>query len=104
MVAPWCPGLSRSIRDSQWSLSVEPPVATAIPARFRGRARRDAAAFYLSQLSKGLLSGDLMVVSGDQPTALVAAEFLVLEINVKRGKRVNHVEVRVRWPAGAAPG
>ena len=74
-------------------------MATAIPARFRGRARRDAAAFYLSQLSKGILSGDLMVVSGDHPTTLATAEFLVLEIDVKRGKRVNQVEVRMRWPA-----
>jgi amphi-Trp domain-containing protein len=74
-------------------------MATIIPARFRGRARRDAAAFYLSQISRGLLSGDLVIASGDRPTALVPAEFLTLEIDVRQGKRVNHVDVRVRWPA-----
>lgn len=69
-----------------------------IPAAFRGRARRDAAAFYLSQLAKGVLAGELGVVTGHGETALVTSEFLVLEIEVKQKKRANHVEVKLRWP------
>jgi amphi-Trp domain-containing protein len=73
-------------------------VTATIPAAFRGRARRDAAAFYLSQLAKGVLAGELGVESGHGPTALVTGEFLVLEIEVKQKKRANHVAVKLRWP------
>jgi amphi-Trp domain-containing protein len=73
-------------------------VATTIPARVRGRARRDAAAFYLSQLARGILTGELAVLSGDHATALATTEFLVLEIDVKQKKRANHVAIKMRWP------
>ena len=72
-------------------------VAT-IPTRFRGRARRDAAAFYLSQLAKGVLSGELGVVSGQHEMFLATSEFLILDIEVKQRKRTNHVQVTLRWP------
>ena len=36
-------------------------VGAAIPAKFHGRARRDAAAFYLTQLAKGVLAGELSI-------------------------------------------
>jgi hypothetical protein len=63
----------------------QPGRATAtIPARFRGRARRDAAAFYLSQLAKGVLAGELAVGTGERPTALATAEFVILAIEVKQ--------------------
>ena len=45
-----------------------------IPARFRGRARRDAAAFYLSELAKGVLAGEVAVGIGDRQTSLATAE------------------------------
>jgi amphi-Trp domain-containing protein len=69
-----------------------------IPAKFRGRARRDAAAFYLSQLAKGVLSGEMAVGTGERPTRLATAEFVILEIEVKQKKRANHVVVKLRWP------
>jgi amphi-Trp domain-containing protein len=72
-------------------------VIATIPARFRGRARRDAAAFYLSQLARGVLSGELAVGTGERPTRLATAEFVMLEIEVKQKKRANHVAVRLRW-------
>jgi amphi-Trp domain-containing protein len=74
-------------------------VAAAIPARFKGRARRDAAAFYLSELAKGILSGELMLLSGQHETVIATAEFVILEIDVKQRKRANRVEVTLRWPA-----
>jgi amphi-Trp domain-containing protein len=73
-------------------------VTATIPAKFRGRARRDAAAFYLSELAKGVLAGELGVLSGDQRVDLAAAEFVLLEIEVKQKKRANHVAVKLRWP------
>jgi amphi-Trp domain-containing protein len=73
-------------------------VTATIPARFRGRARRDAAAFYLSQLAKGVLAGEMAVGTGERPVSLATAEFLILEIDVKQKKRANHVTIKLRWP------
>jgi amphi-Trp domain-containing protein len=73
-------------------------VTATIPAKFRGRARRDAAAFYLSQLAKGVLAGEVGVLAGDQRIDLAAAEFIVMDIVVKQKKRANHVAIKLRWP------
>jgi amphi-Trp domain-containing protein len=73
-------------------------VTAAIPAKFHARARRDAAAFYLTQLAKGVLSGEISVVVGEQQVQLATAEFVVLKIEVKQRKRANHVSVKLRWP------
>lgn len=70
----------------------------AIPAKFHARARRDAAAFYLTQLAKGVLSGELSIVVGEQRVQLATAEFVVLKIEAKQRKRANHVSVKLRWP------
>lgn len=79
-----------------------------VPAKFRGRARRDAAAFYLSQLARGVLSGEIALQTGEESTSVATSEFLMLEIEVKLKKRANHIAVKLRWPkrplirAGAA--
>jgi amphi-Trp domain-containing protein len=75
----------------------EPTTAT-IPAKYRGHARRDAAAFYLTQLARGVLAGELKVTQGERKTSLATSEFLVLEIEVRQKKRANHVAVKLRWP------
>jgi amphi-Trp domain-containing protein len=64
----------------------------------RGRARRDAAAFYLSQLARGVLMGEMVVGTGERPTPLATAEFVILEIDVKQKRRANHVAIKLRWP------
>jgi|SRR5215467_3945829 len=73
-------------------------VTAAIPAKFHARARRDAAAFYLTQLAKGVLSGELSIVVGEQHVKLATAEFVVLKIEAKQRKRANHISVKLRWP------
>jgi len=73
-------------------------VTAAIPAKFHARARRDAAAFYLTQLAKGVLAGELTIVVGEQQVQLATAEFVVLKIEAKQRKRANHVSVKLRWP------
>ena len=70
----------------------------SIPSHFRGRARRDAAAFYLSQLAQGLLRGELGVLTGHETVTVRPTDSLVLEIAFTQKARVNHVSVRVRWP------
>lgn len=76
----------------------EPPASGTIPAKYRGHARRDAAAFYLTQLARGILAGELKIRQGERETSLATSEFLVLEIEVKQKKRANHVSVKLRWP------
>jgi amphi-Trp domain-containing protein len=74
------------------------PVGAAIPAKFHARARRDAAAFYLTQLAKGVLAGELAIAVGDQQIQLATSEFVILKIEAKQRKRANHVSVKLRWP------
>src|SRR5207245_7533365 len=73
-------------------------VGAAIPAKFHGRARRDAAAFYLTQLAKGVLAGELTIAVGEQHIQLAPSEFVILKIEAKQRKRANHVSVKLRWP------
>jgi len=73
-------------------------LTATIPQKFRGRARRDAAAFYLSELAKGILSGELAIMAGQDQTIVATSEFLLLEIEVKQRKRGHRVEVTLRWP------
>lgn len=78
-------------------------VVVSVPARFRGRARRDAAAFYLSQLARGILTGELGVRTGHETVPVTPTEFLVLEITVTRKSRVDGFSVQVRWRRPPAP-
>jgi amphi-Trp domain-containing protein len=74
-------------------------MAPSIPAKFRARARRDAAAFYLSELARGILHGEVTFVAGEQRTSVAPAEFVVLEIECKQKRHGTRVDVRVRWPS-----
>src|SRR5689334_20727538 len=85
-------------RPTQTESAHREQVTTAIPAKFHGRARRDAAAFYLSQLARSMLAGELAFAVGDQQIQLALAEFVVLKIEAKQRKRANHVSVKLRWP------
>src|SRR5262249_52686831 len=69
-----------------------------IPAKFQARARRDAAAFYLTQLAKGVLAGELTIAVGEQHIRLATSEFVMLKIETKQRKRANHISVKLRWP------
>ena len=73
-------------------------MTATVPVKFRGRARRDAAAFYLSQIARGVLSGELALDSDEHATTLVTSEFLLLEIEVKQKKRANSIAIKLRWP------
>ena len=73
-------------------------MAGTIPEKFCGRARRDAAAFYLSELAKGLLAGEIGVLSGQGRITLATSEFMLLDIEVKQRKQGHRVQVTVRWP------
>ena len=76
----------------------------SIPARFRGRPRREAAAFYLSELAQGILAGEFDVVAGHDAVRVLPGDPVLLEIAVIRRPWGDHVSVRVRWPRGAGRG
>jgi amphi-Trp domain-containing protein len=69
-----------------------------VPGRYRGRASRDAAAFYLSQLARGILSGELEILSGQEQTVMATSDNVILHIDVKRQKRINRIHISLRWP------
>lgn len=73
-------------------------VNATVPTRFRGRARRDAAAFYLSQIARGVLAGELTLDGGDHSTTVATSEFVLLDIEVKQKKRGNSIAIKLRWP------
>ena len=73
-------------------------MAPTIPAKLRASARRDAAAFYLTELARGILHGEVTFVAGEQRTSVATAEFLVLEIEFKQKRRATRVEITLRWP------
>jgi amphi-Trp domain-containing protein len=70
----------------------------SIPSRFRGRTRREAAAFYLSELAQAILAGEFDVVTGHDTVRLQPSDVVVLGISVSRSLRVDHVSVQIRWP------
>jgi hypothetical protein len=70
----------------------------AIPSRFRGRARRDAAVFYLSQFAQGILAGELGILTGHETVTVQPSDFLLLDIAISQTARGHQVSVRVRWP------
>ena len=74
-----------------------------IPSRFRGRARRDAAAFYLAQLAQGLMAGEFAALTGHESVSLQVPESVEFEIAVSRKPRVDHVSIRVRWSRRRVP-
>jgi amphi-Trp domain-containing protein len=85
-------------RNGPAILRDEGTAVVSIPSRFRGRARRDAAAFYLSQLAQGILAGEFGILTGHDTVSVRPPDFLELDITVTRKSRVDHVSVQVRWP------
>jgi amphi-Trp domain-containing protein len=69
-----------------------------VPSRFQGRARRDAAAFYLSQLAQGILAGELSILAGHETVTVQPSDVLLLDIAISQTSRGHQVSVRVRWP------
>ena len=68
-----------------------------IPSYLRGRARREAAAFYLSQLAQGLLAGEFGVLTGHETASARPPDTLILDIAFTRKPRTDLVSVRLRW-------
>src|SRR5580765_442734 len=68
-----------------------------IPSYLRGRARREAAAFYFSQIAQGLLAGELGILTGHETASARPTDALTLEITFTRKPRADLLSVRLRW-------
>ena len=68
-----------------------------IPSHLRGRARREAAAFYLSQIAQGLLAGEFGILTGHETASAWPTDALTLEITFTRKLRADLLSVRLRW-------
>ena len=55
----------------------------------RGRARREAAAFYLSQIVQGLLAGEFGILTGHETVSARPTDALTLEITFTRKPRAD---------------
>jgi two-component system alkaline phosphatase synthesis response regulator PhoP len=59
--------------------------------------RREAAAFYLSQIAQGLLAGEFEILTGHETTSARPTDALTLEIAFTRKPRADLLSVRLRW-------
>jgi len=68
-----------------------------INLNYAQKLRRDGAGFYLSELARGFLKGEVSLQIGGKRFTIPAAEFVNVEIDLQeRGGRYN-VDVRVSW-------
>src|SRR5439155_24330271 len=68
-VAPETPLAQPAQREQQ--------VSAAIPAKSDARSRRDAAAFYLTQLAKGILASKIEIAVREQHIQLATSEIMI---------------------------
>lgn len=68
-----------------------------INLNYAQKLRRDGAGFYLSELARGFLKGEVSLQIGGKRFTIPAAEFVDVEIDLQeRGGRYR-VDVRVSW-------
>ena len=73
------------------------------PSRTAGVARREAVAFYFSQLAEGLLAGEFGVLTGHETASARPTDALTLEITFTRKPRADVLSVRLRWARPEPP-
>jgi len=72
-------------------------VSAPINLSYAQKLRRDGAGFYLSELARGFLKGEVSLQIGGKRFVIPASEFVDVEIDLQeRGGRYN-VDVRVSW-------
>jgi amphi-Trp domain-containing protein len=77
----------------QGSSNVNAPINLS----YAQKLRRDGAGFYLSELARGFLKGEVSLQISGKRFTIPAAEFVDVEIDLQeRGGRYN-VDVRVSW-------
>jgi len=72
-------------------------VSAPINLNYAQKLRRDGAGFYLSELARGFLKGEVSLQIGGKRFVVPASEFVDVEIDLQEGEGTYRVDVRVSW-------
>jgi len=72
-------------------------VSAPINLNYAQKLRRDGAGFYLSELARGFLKGEVSLQIGGKRFTIPAAEFVDVEIDLQEREGRYRVDVRVSW-------
>jgi amphi-Trp domain-containing protein len=72
-------------------------VSAPINLSYARKLRRDGAGFYLSELARGFLKGEVSLQIGGKRFVIPASEFVDVEIDLQEGEGTYRVDVRVSW-------
>lgn len=78
-------------------------MSAPLSLNYSQKIRRDGAGFYLSEIARGFLKGEVVLNIGGKRFVIPAAEFVDVEIDLEEMKRVYRIEVKLSWlriPAG----
>lgn len=82
-------GRSKGQRDSN--------VSGPINVNYTQTLRRDGAGFYLSELARGFLKGEVILQIAGKRFTIPASEFVDVEIDLEEREKAYRIEVRVSW-------
>jgi len=68
-----------------------------INLNYAQKLRRDGAGFYLSELARGFLKGEIILQIGGKRFTIPAAEFVNVEMDLQEREGTYRVDVRVSW-------
>ncbi len=77
-------------------------MSAPINLNYARKLRRDGAGFYLSELARGFLKGEVILHIGGKRFAIPASEFVDVEIDLQEREKTYKIEVRVSWTRMAA--
>jgi len=72
-------------------------VSAPINLNYAQKLRRYGAGFYLSELARGFLKGEVSLQIGGKRFVIPASEFVDVEIDLQDGEGTYRVDVRVSW-------
>lgn len=77
-------------------------MSAPINLNYAQKLRRDGAGFYLSEIARGFLKGEVILHIGGKRFAIPASEFVDVEIDLLEREKTYKIEVRVSWSRMAA--
>jgi amphi-Trp domain-containing protein len=77
----------------QRSSGIDAPITLS----YAQKLRRDGAGFYLSELARGFLKGQVILQIGGKRFTMPAAEFVDVEIDLQERQGRYEIDVRVSW-------
>lgn len=72
-------------------------MAAPMNLNYAQKLRRDGAGFYLSELARGFLKGEVILQIAGKRFTIPASEFVDVEIDLEEKEKAYRIEVRVSW-------